>query len=110
MERFFQDPGQGWTGPIWVRSDLPPIDFTDPRVKLVAMGGGGLQDLMLIHSGEVSYWPNLGRGYWGPRIRMRNSPHWPYGFDPEQLLLGDVDGDGLADLHGLLWGDRMSKR
>ena len=29
---------------------------------------------------------------------MRNSPRFPYGYDPKRILVGDVDGDGLADL------------
>ena len=29
---------------------------------------------------------------------MRNAPRFPYGYDPKRILIGDVDGDGLADL------------
>jgi Insecticide toxin TcdB middle/N-terminal region len=29
---------------------------------------------------------------------MRNSPHFPYSYNPKRILLGDVDGDGLADV------------
>ena len=29
---------------------------------------------------------------------MRDSPRLPDGYDPQRILLGDVDGDGLADL------------
>src|SRR5260370_29909614 len=29
---------------------------------------------------------------------MRNSPRFPYGYDPKRILVGDVDGDGLADI------------
>ena len=29
---------------------------------------------------------------------MRHSPRFPDGYDPKRMLLGDVDGDGLADL------------
>ena len=32
------------------------------------------------------------------RIHMRNSPRFPYGYDPRRILVGDVDGDGLADI------------
>ncbi|MET8049340.1 SpvB/TcaC N-terminal domain-containing protein [Streptosporangium sp. NPDC005286] len=98
LECFFNDPERGWTGPVRAPSDLPLIDFADPRVRLARMTGGGLQDLVLIHSGDISYWPNLGHGRWGPRLRMRDSPRPSYRFDPRRLLLGDVDGDGLADL------------
>jgi hypothetical protein len=29
---------------------------------------------------------------------MRDSPRFPYGYDPKRILVGDVDGDGVADL------------
>ena len=62
------------------------------------MSGDGLADLVLIHDSVVEYWPSLGRGRWGRRIRMRSSPKLPTGYRPDRLLLGDLDGDGLADL------------
>ena len=78
--------------------DFPNVNFSDPRVKLADMTGDGMQDIVLIHSGNVVYWPNLGYGNWGKRIRMKNSPKFPYGYDPKRILVGDVDGDGLADI------------
>src|SRR5262249_32568789 len=48
--------------------------------------------------GSVDYWPNLGHGNWGPRIHMRNSPRLPDGYNPKRILVGDVDGEGLADI------------
>jgi hypothetical protein len=29
---------------------------------------------------------------------MRKSPRFPYGYDPRRILVGDIDGDGLADI------------
>jgi hypothetical protein len=66
----------------------------------------------LLRSGNVAYWPNLGHNRWGPMVTMRRAPRLPEGYDPRRLLLGDVDGDGTADLvyvdHGrvLVWGNR----
>ncbi|MHC4676462.1 MAG: toxin TcdB middle/N-terminal domain-containing protein, partial [Planctomycetota bacterium] len=29
---------------------------------------------------------------------MQNNPRFPYGYDPKRILIGDVDGDGAADM------------
>jgi RHS repeat-associated protein len=103
LECFFNDRGKGWNGRTrWLErralADFPNVNFSDPRVKWGDITGDGLQDIVLVYDGNVEYWPNLGHGNWGKRIHMRNSPHFPYGYDPRRILLGDVDGDGLADI------------
>ena len=102
LECFFNDPKQGWNDTRFVErlalDVFPNVSFSDPRVKWADMTGDGLQDTVLVHDGLVEYWPSLGRGDWGKRILMRNSPRFPEGYDPKRILLGDVDGDGAADL------------
>ncbi|WP_156119623.1 SpvB/TcaC N-terminal domain-containing protein [Leptolyngbya sp. KIOST-1] len=99
LECFFNDPQEGWgettRGSI---EGLSNINFSDPRVKWGDMSGDGLQDIVLVYDGNIEYWPNLGYGIWGKRMSMRNSPRFHYGYDPRRILIGDVDGDGLADL------------
>lgn len=106
LECFFQDPEKGWHETRVVDRDVldgfPSVNFDDPRVKWADLTGDGLQDIVVAGAGFLDYWPQLGRGTWGRRIRMRRSPdfiaHVGSAFDPRRILLGDVDGDGLADL------------
>lgn len=106
LECFFQDPEKGWHETRVVERDalegFPVTDFADPHVKWADLTGDGLQDVVFVRDGAVDYWPQLGRGTWGRRIRMRGGPEFTAAlgsaFDPRRVLLGDVDGDGLADL------------
>ncbi len=77
---------------------FPDVNLADPRVHTADMTGDGLQDIVLIHSGRVDYWPNMGHGNFGPRITMENAPTLPKNYHPQLLLLGDIDGSGCADL------------
>lgn len=104
LECYFNDPLHGWQPGaehvrfIERRADGFPANFSDPRVKWADMSGDGMQDVVLIHKGRVDYWPNLGFGEFGPRVTMGNAPGLPLDYDPRRLLVGDVDGDGLADI------------
>ena len=49
-------------------------------------------------TGRVVYWPNAGHGAFAARVEMASSPVLPDRYEPARLLLGDVDGDGCADL------------
>ncbi|WP_198535976.1 SpvB/TcaC N-terminal domain-containing protein [Pseudofrankia saprophytica] len=102
FECFFQDSRKGWTEVRHVeRGDLatfPDVAFTDPRVKLADATGDGLTDIVLVSARSVAYWPNRGHGRWGRRVLMDDSPRLPFDFDPRRVLVGDVDGDGLADV------------
>jgi hypothetical protein len=109
FEMYHHDPAHGWSSvELRAREALdtfPDVYFSDPRVKLADMTGDGLTDIVLVDGGRVDYWPSLGRGRWGRRVTMGGQLAFPdalvyggAGFDPKRLLLGDVDGDGLADL------------
>ena len=98
----FADPETGWDRverhPKGVSGGFPDVNFGDPRVRTADMSGDGMDDIVLMHDRNVEYWPNLGHGRWGARRVMRNAPALPSGYRPEQVILGDLDGDGQADL------------
>ncbi len=102
FECFFNSPRHGWSGTrVIERSRLasfPDVGFDDPRVQFADMTGDGLADLVFIAGNSVSYWPSLGYGSFGPKIELAHAPRLPANADPARLLLGDVDGDGCADL------------
>lgn len=64
------------------------------------MSGDGLQDIVRVRNGEISYWPNLGWGRFGSRIAMSDSPQFdhPDQFDPQRIRLADIDGSGISDI------------
>jgi RHS repeat-associated protein len=72
-------------------------DLGDPAVMLADLTGDGLADLVRVRSGQVTYWPNLGRGRFAAPVLMAGSPRVRTD-DGTQLLLADIDGDGCADL------------
>lgn len=91
--------------PIRGNLDVPLASFTDPRVLFADMTGDGATDLVEVHNRSVTYWPNEGHGRFGAAVAMHHPPHFDdtaqypgSGFDPRRLLLGDVVGDGTADL------------
>lgn len=102
LECFLADGEGGWSEVrTAVRGDpsaFPDVAFSDPRVRWADMTGDGLTDVVLLHKGSIEYWPSKGRGAWGRRTAMRHSPRLPEGYASSQVLLGDIDGDGLADL------------
>jgi RHS repeat-associated protein len=106
------DPDRAWLRTATVDGAPPDLDLADPHVRVADMTGDGLTDIVLLRSGNIAYWPNLGHGRFGAKVQMRHAPRFPDGHDPRRLLLGDIDGDGVSDLvyvdrgRVLLWGNR----
>lgn len=63
--------------------------------------GSGTQHLVRITAQEVNYWPNLGHGCFGKKQALKIDKHWAektIEFDPDRVLLIDIDGSGAVDL------------
>ncbi|MEM6804244.1 MAG: SpvB/TcaC N-terminal domain-containing protein, partial [Bacteroidota bacterium] len=80
----------------------PRIVFQEgfQSIFLSDMSGDGLTDIVRIRNGEISYWPNLGYGQFGAKIRMADAPKFDYPdlFDPSRIRLADIDGTGTTDI------------
>ncbi|HEX3979035.1 MAG TPA: SpvB/TcaC N-terminal domain-containing protein [Solirubrobacteraceae bacterium] len=107
MEAAYNDGSGTFAEPqvLELPDGLAEINFTDARVRCADMTGDGLTDIVLLHSGAVCYWPNLGYGRFGDRVDMLSPPRFEdgaeydvTGFDPRRLLAGSVVGDGAADI------------
>ncbi|MFG6093890.1 SpvB/TcaC N-terminal domain-containing protein [Leptothoe sp. ISB3NOV94-8A] len=101
---FFNRGREGWKQEAQVvrrefnDSEWPNVFFSDDRIRFADMTGDGLMDIVMVDSGEIFYWPNLGYGNWGARVSMDASPIFPRNFKKEYLYLVDIDADGSADL------------
>ncbi|MBL7920510.1 MAG: VCBS repeat-containing protein [Bacteroidia bacterium] len=98
FECFYNDPVLGFNKVRTAIKTFADFSFADPRIRFADMTGDGLQDIVLISSGRVQYWPNMGYGRFGQKINMKNAPVFPEQYDPAQVLIGDLDGDGQADI------------
>jgi RHS repeat-associated protein len=80
----------------------PRLMFADGTntLFLADMSGDGLSDLVRIRNHEISYWPNIGYGRFGPERPMDNAPllDRPECFDGKRIRLADIDGSGTTDL------------
>jgi RHS repeat-associated protein len=97
VDCYFNDPKRGWSSGETPRH-FPNVQFSDTRVLTADMTGDGMTDIVWIHDSSVCYWPNFGHGNFGARVDMRGAPRLPFGYDPKRLLIGDINGDGLADV------------
>lgn len=88
-----------FTGALEAQPRLVARDATQ-ALLLADLSGDGQADLVRVRNAEVTYWPNLGHGRFGPAIVMDHLVPFdrPDLFSPERLRVADVDGSGPSDL------------
>jgi len=87
---------------VFDENQNPRIIFADPEdtISLADMSGDGLMDILRIRNGDVCYWPNIGYGNFGAKVRMSNAPvfdGYP-SFNQKFIRLADIDGSGTTDI------------
>jgi RHS repeat-associated protein len=86
----------------WDEEKGPKVVLADgtDTIFLADMSGDGLNDIVRVRNGEVSYWPNIGYGRFGAKVTMDLAPRFDNDerFDPQRIRLADIDGTGSADL------------
>ncbi|CTQ34660.1 SpvB/TcaC N-terminal domain-containing protein [Jannaschia rubra] len=83
-------------------ADGPPSLAPAPGrgIFVADMTGSGLADVVLMHNGQVTYWPNLGHGDFGPAVPVAGAPLFDHSdeYDPFRVRFADITGTGVPDL------------
>lgn len=91
-----ENQGEGrWAPPVRV-SPTAPVRLDDPRVALVDIDGDGLPELVYADGSGVVVYTGLGRGQFGPPVRLKGAPALGIAFDPTAVQWVDLCGSGQA--------------
>lgn len=94
--------GRDGFAPLVRRGRARGLPLTAPpppgeEVRFADVLGGGTTPAVLIRSGSLRCWPNLGYGRFGVPIDLP-APSFPDNIGPDRVLLADLAGTGYADL------------
>ncbi|EMO4163173.1 toxin subunit [Morganella morganii subsp. morganii] len=100
--RLYPSDRKGWKGGMIIKQ---PDDVTLPIfggnersfTGFSDLPGSGQQHLIRINMDGVYYWPNKGNGYFGHPVYIPGFTPGEH-FDPANLYLADIDGNGSADI------------
>jgi RHS repeat-associated protein len=67
-------------------------------VTFAGIFGDGLAHRVRVTDGEVTVWPSLGRGRFGPPVSLADAPAFTPSTAPQRIFFADIDGSGTADL------------
>ncbi|MFH0901917.1 MAG: toxin TcdB middle/N-terminal domain-containing protein, partial [Pseudomonadota bacterium] len=73
------------------------LSFSRSGLRLADLNGDGLSDLVAIRSESVRYWPSRGVGKFDQAVSLPGAPVLSES-ELAKLHVGDMNGDGLADL------------
>lgn len=83
-------------------ADGPPSLTPSPGrgIFIADMTGSGLADIIAMFNGQMTYWPNLGHGDFGPAVPVAHAPHFDHTdeYDPLRIRFADITGSGVPDL------------
>lgn len=87
---------------------LPTPALASERVvvQFADVFGDGLAHLVEVSDGNVTAWPNLGHGRFGPPVTFADAPAFGATLTAARVLLADTDGTGPADLV-LVYADHL---
>jgi Salmonella virulence plasmid 65kDa B protein/Insecticide toxin TcdB middle/N-terminal region len=102
MLAYNRNLGRGGFAPLTRRPREHGLPLTSPPppgedVRFADVLGGGTTPAVLVRSGSLRCWPNLGYGHFAAPIDLA-APQWPNSVGPERVLLADLTGSGCADL------------
>jgi RHS repeat-associated protein len=93
----FKPEQQRYASVAAIGNDLPARSLADRNYSVVDLFGDGLPDILETIPGTFKHWRNLGNGTLD-RAHVQHGPIPSVALSQPGVALGDIAGDGLADL------------
>jgi RHS repeat-associated protein len=109
--RYYPSLGtEGFASPVGAAPTqvLPTPALASERVvvQFADVFGDGMAHLVEVGDGNLTAWPNLGHGRFGPPVTFADAPAFGATLTADRVLLADTDGTGPADLV-LVYADHL---